>query len=136
MILWVIRVIERVVGVVSSVEDYERRCLHLDEANGRLRKENSDLKASLKSATESLENETRIRKEYESCISFETSCVGCAKLLDMLHASEAKREECSSRINDASGVLKGEPEMMFVCYPCGGFWCQKCDGGGWVRGDR
>jgi hypothetical protein len=68
LILWVIRVIERVVGVVSSVEDYEKRCLRLDEANERIRKENNDLKASLKSATESLENETRIRKEYESCI--------------------------------------------------------------------
>ncbi len=136
MILWVIRVAERVFGIFGPVEGHEERLVILNEANGALIRENNRLNSELSDALKRLSEETRARKEYEACISFETACVGCAKLLDMLHASEAKREECSSRINDASGVLKGEPEMMFVCYPCGGFWCQKCDGIGWVRDDR
>ena len=135
MILWVIRVVERAFGIFGPVEGHEERLVILNEANSALIRENNRLNSELSDALRRLAEETRVRKEYEACISFETACVGCAKLLDMLHASESQREQDAAKISEASAALTGKVTCLSVCYPCEGFWCGKCQGTGWRKQD-
>ena len=135
MILWVIRVVERVFGIFGPVEGHEERLVTLNEANSALIRENNKLNSELSDALKRLSEETRVRKEYEACISFETACVGCAKLLDMLHASESRREQDAAKISEASAALTGKVTCLAICYPCEGFWCGKCQGTGWRKQD-
>ncbi len=55
--------------------------------------------------------ERAVRLSYEACISFETSCRGCAKALDGLHGAEARAERAEAALADLRAAA------MALCVP-------------------
>ena len=69
-----------------------------------------------------LEEKLRIaaRRDYESCITLETSCIGCARLLSACRTAEERAEKAEA------ALVAAQPALQLEAIRAGRIRCEGC----------
>ena len=79
----------------------------------RLRAENTALAAER-------DAERAARRDYESCITLETSCIGCARLLSACRTAEERAEKAEA------ALVAAQPALQLEAIRAGRIRCEGC----------